>query len=84
MDIGWIVICCVAIVYVLYKFWKSKQEFYFLIAIAIYLSLFHVGGYKLIQYFEEPVASKINSFSLFLLLLVFVRYLRISYKGMKK
>ncbi len=61
MDIGWIVICCVAIVYVLYKFWKSKQEFYFLIAIAIYLSLFHVGAYKLIQYFEEPVASRINS-----------------------
>lgn len=84
MDIGWIVICSVAIVYALYKLWKSKQEFYLLVVIAIYLSLFHVGGYKLIQYFEEPVASMINSFSLFLLVLVFARYFIILYKGMKK
>lgn len=84
IDIGWIAICSIAIAYVLYKFWKRKQEFYLLIAIAIYLSLFHVGAYKLIQHFEEPIASKINSFSLFLLVSVFLRHLEISYKGMKK
>lgn len=84
MDIGWIVICSVAIVYALYKLWKSKQEFYLVVVIAIYLSLFHVGSYKLIQYFEEPVAAMINSFSLFLLVSVFARYLILLYKGMKK
>lgn len=80
MDIGWIAICSLAIIYSLYKAWKNKEEFFLLLAIGIYLSLFYVGGYKLIQYFEEEIAARIDTFSLFLLVLVFMRYLLVLYK----
>jgi len=84
MDLARIFIFSVAIIIALYKSWKEKKEIYLLVAIALWLSLFYVGAHNFKQSFQEAIVSKIDTFSLFLLLAVFTRYFLVLFKGMNK
>ncbi len=53
MDFARVFIFSIGIIIALYKLWKDKEEIYLLVAIAFWLSMFHVGAHNLKQVFFQ-------------------------------
>lgn len=80
MDIGRIIILIVVVILCSYKYYKYRKNIYFIIGISFWLSTLYMSNHNLYQHLSSNLKELANSFSIFLVIIAYIPYLKILWK----